>query len=82
MKTVLFSITSLDRLPDVMGAIWRVLRPMAVEPLYPGTGTPDLKRDFFVAVDDKRDLNEVAQHLLAVPGVEDVDVPVPRKLIA
>lgn len=81
MQTLLFSIRNLDRLHDVLANVHRALRPRAVEPLYPGTKVPSRATEYFVALDDQTDLEDLANRLREVPDVCDVELPVERKLV-
>jgi len=82
MNTVLFSVANLEHLNEVLGSIRRLLKTFAVEPLYPDSKRPELAREFYVELGRGRDPEETARLLREVPGVVDVEVPAPRKLIA
>lgn len=82
MQTVLFSVATLDQRQEILNLVRQTLKPDALERLYPDAGQPDTQREYFIALDDKRDVAAAARLLSGVPGVVAVDIPAPRKLIA
>ena len=82
MQTLLFSIAKASGVRDTLRRVRSALQPQSMGPLFPDTTSSDLQRDCFIALEDDIDLPQFESLLRDIPGVENVESPPPRRLIA